>query len=90
MDAGLPPRMQEYDLIGGLTGLGAYLLRRGTHPDLLDGVMHYLVQLFQQPVTVHGEQVPGWWTSDSPGGQPNTAWPDGHGNFGTAHGVAVI
>ena len=88
MDGGLPPRMQEYDLIGGLTGLGAYLLRRGTRPDLLDGVLHYLVQLFQQPVTVHGEQVPGWWTADSPSGQPDTAWPDGHGNFSTAHGVA--
>ncbi|WP_327326636.1 lanthionine synthetase C family protein [Streptomyces sp. NBC_01210] len=88
MDTGRPPRMQEYDLIGGLTGLGAYLLRRGTRPDVLDGVLHYLVQLFQKPVTVHGQQVPGWWTSDSPSGQPDTAWPEGHGNFSTAHGVA--
>ncbi|MDQ0933384.1 lanthionine synthetase C family protein [Streptomyces turgidiscabies] len=88
IDAGNPPRMQEYDLISGLTGLGALLLHRGTHPELLDDVLRYLAQLLQQPVTVNGEEVPGWWTSDSPSGRPDAAWPTGHGNFGMAHGVA--
>ncbi|GAB2925240.1 lanthionine synthetase C family protein [Streptomyces heilongjiangensis] len=88
MEAGHPPRMQEYDLISGLTGLGALLLRRGTHSELLDDVLHYLVRLLQQPIMFHGEEVPGWWTSDSPSGRPDAAWPTGHGNFGMAHGVA--
>ncbi len=88
MEAGRPPRMHEYDLISGLTGLGALLLRRGTHPGLLHDVLRYLVRLLQEPVTVHGEEVPGWWTSDSPSGRPDAAWPTGHGNLGMAHGVA--
>ncbi|WP_158239615.1 lanthionine synthetase C family protein [Streptomyces carminius] len=88
MEAGRPPHMREYDLISGLTGLGALLLRRGTHPELLDGVLRYLVRLLRQPVILHGEEVPGWWTSDSPSGRPDAAWPTGHGNFGMAHGVA--
>ncbi|MFJ6609094.1 lanthionine synthetase C family protein [Streptomyces sp. NPDC091289] len=88
MDSGQPPRMREYDLIRGLTGLGAYLLRRETRPDLLDGVLRYLVRLLQQPVTVQGHSLPGWWTLDSPHGEPDDRWPLGHGNFGMAHGVA--
>ncbi|MGW1032300.1 lanthionine synthetase C family protein [Streptomyces antibioticus] len=88
MEAGRPPRMQEYDLISGLTGLGALLLSRGTHPGLLDDVLRYLVRLLRQPIMFHGEEVPGWWTSDSPSGRPDAAWPTGHGNFGMAHGVA--
>ncbi|MEU3973415.1 lanthionine synthetase C family protein [Streptomyces bacillaris] len=88
MDSGHPPRMREYDLIRGLTGLGAYLLRRGAHPDLLDRVLHYLVRLLQQPVTAEGNSLPGWWTLDGPSGEPDTDWPQGHGNFGMAHGVA--
>ncbi|WP_157996853.1 lanthionine synthetase C family protein [Streptomyces otsuchiensis] len=87
-DAGSPPRMQEYDLISGLTGLGALLMRRGTQAELFDDVLRYLVRLLQQPLTVYGEKVPGWWTSVGPSGRPDAAWPAGHGNFGMAHGVA--
>ncbi|MFF2650443.1 lanthionine synthetase C family protein [Streptomyces sp. NPDC058045] len=88
VDSGHPPRMREYDLIRGLTGLGAYLLRRRAHPDLLDAVLRYLVRLLQQPVTVEGNSLPGWWTLDGPSGEPDSDWPQGHGNFGMAHGVA--
>ncbi|MYU02159.1 MULTISPECIES: lanthionine synthetase C family protein [unclassified Streptomyces] len=88
MDARLPPRMREYDLIQGLTGLGAYLLSTGTRPRLLDDVLLYLVRLLQQPVTVHGHSLPGWWTLDGTTGEPDPDWPLGHGNFGLAHGVA--
>ena len=88
MDSGRPPRMREYDLIRGLTGLGAYLMRRGAHPDLLDGVLRYLVRLLQQPATADGNDLPGWWTLDGPSGEPEPDWPHGHGNFGMAHGVA--
>lgn len=58
------------------------------HAEQLDDVLRYLVRLLQQPVTVNGEAVPGWWTSDSPSARPDAAWPTGHGNFGMAHGVA--
>jgi hypothetical protein len=88
MDSGHPPRMREYDLIRGLTGLGAYLLCRGAHPDLLDAVLRYLVRLLQQPVTIEGNSLPGWWTLDGPSGKPDNDWPQGHANFGMAHGVA--
>ncbi|MGK3103271.1 lanthionine synthetase C family protein [Streptomyces sp. WAC05858] len=88
MRTGRPPRMREYDLISGLTGLGAYLLHRRTRPELLEYVLRYIVRLLLQPVTVDGCAAPGWWTSDSPNSQPDQAWPYGHGNFGLAHGVA--
>ncbi|MBO3682832.1 lanthionine synthetase C family protein [Streptomyces sp. NEAU-YJ-81] len=88
MTTGRPPRMREYDLINGLTGLGAYLLHRRTRPELLEYVLRYIVRLLLQPVTVDGRAAPGWWTSDSPNGRPDQAWPYGHGNFGLAHGVA--
>lgn len=88
MEVGRPSRLREYDLISGLTGLGALLLYRGTQPELLHDVLRYLVRLLQQPVTVNGEEAPGWWTSDSPSGRLDPAWPTGHGNVGMAHGVA--
>ncbi|MFF4806429.1 lanthionine synthetase C family protein [Streptomyces sp. NPDC001351] len=88
MDAGQPPRMSEYDLISGLTGLGAHLLHRRTRPELLEQVLRYLVRLVLHPVTIGSLVLPGWWTSDGPGGRPVNELPHGHGNFGLAHGVA--
>ncbi|AZM47826.1 hypothetical protein DMB38_20360 [Streptomyces sp. WAC 06738] len=88
MDSGRPPRMREYDLISGLTGLGAYFLYRKSRPESLHGVLRYLVRLLQQPVKVGANEMPGWWTSDSPTGHPDDTWPVGHGNFGMAHGIA--
>ncbi|KPI02186.1 Lanthionine synthetase C family protein [Actinobacteria bacterium OK074] len=87
--SGQLPRMREYDLISGLTGLGADLLHRRTRPELLRDVLRYEVRLLLEPVTVDGRRrVPGWWTSDGPGGGPVEELPYGHGNFGLAHGVA--
>ncbi|MFJ8336722.1 lanthionine synthetase C family protein [Streptomyces sp. NPDC094437] len=86
--AGQLPRMREYDLISGLTGLGACLLHRRSRPELLRDVLRYEVRLLLEPVTIDDRQVPGWWTSDSPSGRPVEELPHGHGNFGLAHGVA--
>lgn len=83
-----PARIREYDVVSGLSGLGAYLLRRGTFPGLLEDVLRYIVRLLLTPVTVAGQPVPAWWTLDSPTGQPSPQQTDGHGNFGIAHGVA--
>ncbi|MFE5754688.1 lanthionine synthetase C family protein [Streptomyces massasporeus] len=87
MDSGRPPRIAEYDLISGLTGLGAYLLRR-ERQTALERILSYLVRLLTEPLTIAGQQVPGWWTSDSPRGYAEEgAYSAGHANFGLAHGM---
>ncbi|MGW3635248.1 lanthionine synthetase C family protein [Streptomyces sp. NPDC005122] len=87
MDSGRPPHMAEYDLISGLTGLGAYLLRR-ERETALERILRYLVRLLTEPLTVAGHQVPGWWTADGPRGLPgHGAFSTGHANFGIAHGM---
>ncbi|MER5322263.1 lanthionine synthetase LanC family protein [Streptosporangium roseum] len=78
------PTLAEFDLIRGLTGLGALLLARPTSPPLLLGVLAHLVSL-ARPVQVHGRAMPGWWTSDSPAHEDLDG---GHGNNGVAHGIA--
>ncbi|WP_282793066.1 SCO6880 family protein [Streptomyces sp. CC224B] len=88
IDTRQPPRMREYDLISGLTGLGAYLLHRATRPDLLHKILRYLIRLLRQPIIANGHRLPGWWTSDSPAGKTEADWPLGHGNLGMAHGIA--
>jgi len=86
--AGRPPRMREYDLIRGLTGFGAILLCSPRPGPLLDDVLRYLVRLTAEPITVAGSTLPGWWTTDGPTGEPETAFPHGHINLGLAHGVS--
>lgn len=87
VDRGNLPALQEYDLISGLTGIGAYLLHRDRDPDLLREVLAYLVRL-TQPLDADGEILPGWWCGDHPNDQPASHWPGGHGNLGLAHGIA--
>lgn len=81
------PTLGEFDLIRGLTGLGAYLLHRHRRDDLLRDILHYLVRL-TEPITTHGQKLPGWWTHNRPADQPSATWPGGHGNLGMAHGIA--
>src|SRR5262249_29375886 len=100
IDAGMLPALREYDLIRGLTGIGAYLLHRHqpgpgaplgparTSSSLLGEVLAYLVRL-TQPVTIEdGTVLPGWWTGNAPNDEPSRDWPGGHGNLGIAHGIA--
>lgn len=75
------PAKREFDLITGLTGLGAYLLHRHGNGDLLRDVLAYLVRLTEPP----RDGLPGWWALDSPTGPD---WQGGHGNVGMAHGIA--
>ncbi len=74
---------REFDLIGGLTGLGVYLLHRSTTDDALCEALRYLVCLTQP----HPDGQPGWWAAHGPTGS-GPAWRDGHGNLGMAHGIA--
>ncbi|MFJ7589544.1 lanthionine synthetase C family protein [Streptomyces sp. NPDC097617] len=85
IDRGEVPRTREFDLISGLAGLGAYLLHRGHHSPLLHEVLGYLVRLLEEPVTVAGRPVPGWWSADAPSTRPAS---HGHANLGLAHGLA--
>nr|WP_240942972.1 lanthionine synthetase C family protein [Planosporangium thailandense] len=81
------PTLREFDLIGGLTGLGAYLLYRHGGGELLRDGLSYLVRL-SKPIEVGGETLPGWWTGNGPADQRSAHWPGGHANFGIAHGIA--
>lgn len=90
MDAARRPSQYEFDLTRGLAGLGAHLLRHDPGSDLLRRVLTYLVRL-TRPVRADdaaGTNAPGWWTSDIPSGPRETAFAEGHANFGMAHGVA--
>ena len=88
IDAGVrPDQRREFDLVYGLAGLGAYLLRVDPGGPELAAVLTYLVRL-AQPLAIHdaaGPHAPGWWTSDTPEGQP---LPAGHANLGMAHGIS--
>ncbi|SHL18456.1 lanthionine synthetase C family protein [Actinacidiphila paucisporea] len=79
--------LEEFDAIHGLTGYGAYLLRRD--PDGADtaAVLDYLVRL-TEPLTVDGEHLPGWWVPTGTNGRYALTMPGGHANSGVAHGIA--
>ncbi|MDX3224724.1 lanthionine synthetase C family protein [Streptomyces sp. ME19-01-6] len=87
IDGGLLPRLREFDLIRGLTGLGTYLLHRHNGGQLLEDVLTYLIRL-TEPITMNGEVLPGWWSMDTPSGTPSPSRPGGHGNLGLAHGIS--
>jgi hypothetical protein len=85
IDAGEAARAREYDLIGGLTGLGAYLAHRHHDHPLLRDILRYFVQLTQ---THHTSGRPGWWAAGSPDRRRSSRWEQGHAGFGIAHGIA--
>jgi hypothetical protein len=87
IDAGQLAHASEYDLINGLTGLGAYLLHRHHDHELLHLVLAYLVRL-TQPIHVEGRTLPGWWATGSPDRRQSPRWDGGHAGFGVAHGLA--
>ncbi len=78
---------REYDLINGLTGLGAYLMHRHHDHQLLREILGYLVRL-TRPIQANGETLPGWWATGSPDRRPSPRWDAGHAGFGMAHGIA--
>ncbi len=84
MNAGHATTFAEYDLLRGLTGVGALLLRRQPRGPETKGVLEYLVRL-TEPTFTDGELRPGWWVGHAPTHQ--TAMPGGHANAGMAHGI---
>ncbi|WP_198539070.1 lanthionine synthetase C family protein [Streptomyces graminilatus] len=89
IDRGERPRLGEFDLFYGLTGLGSYLLCRDPHGETLREVLTYLVRI-TWPLEGDAEQLPGWWTEFDPSGSLSQDFPGGHGNLGMAHGVSGI
>lgn len=77
--------LAEFDLINGLTGLGAHLLRRDPNGDLIRQVLEYLVRLTEP---LGAADRPGWWTDLARTSRRSTNLPGGHGNFGMAHGIS--
>ncbi|MFF0293805.1 lanthionine synthetase C family protein [Kitasatospora sp. NPDC004614] len=87
ISAGQPTRFHEYDLLYGLTGIGALLLRTQPGSAALEHVLTYVVEL-THPIQRHQERLPGWWAGHG------FHWHDGahhgpeHLNLGVAHGIA--
>ena len=89
IDAELLPALAEFDTIRGLTGYGAYLLRRNPDATALRAVLDYCVRL-TQPIAHNSELLPGWWTAAGPSGRPDNRFPGGHANNGMAHGIGGV
>ncbi|MEV4615252.1 lanthionine synthetase C family protein [Kitasatospora sp. NPDC049258] len=87
IDTGQLPQLREWDLISGLTGLGAYQLTRHGDTALMRDILAYLVRL-TNPVSVDGGVRPGWWCANGPADLPTRHWPGGHANLGLAHGIS--
>ncbi|WP_330288781.1 lanthionine synthetase C family protein [Streptomyces sp. NBC_00576] len=83
------PQLAEFDAIRGLTGYGAYLLRRDPGSSTMRAVLDYCVRL-TEPITHHGETLPGWWSETGPSGSPEDRFPGGHANTGMAHGIGGV
>lgn len=84
MDRGERPQLAEFDLIRGLTGLGAYWLKHAPDDKTTIDVLAYLVRLTEPLPT---STLPGWWVDHGPAGEPPDAFPGGHSNNGMAHGI---
>ncbi len=90
IDAGLLPKLAEFDTIRGITGYGAYLLRRDPDGSTTRAVLDYCVRL-TEPITHHGDTLPGWWAKTGPSGRPDGGrFPGGHANNGLAHGIGGV
>ncbi|GAA2284737.1 lanthionine synthetase C family protein [Streptomyces atrovirens] len=90
IDTGRLPKLTEFDTIRGLTGYGAYLLRRDPGSPTMRAVLDYCVRL-TEPITHHDETLPGWWTETGPSGSPDDdRFPGGHANSGMAHGIGGV
>jgi lantibiotic biosynthesis protein len=87
IDRGESPGLAEFDLIYGLSGIGAHLLRHAPGSEALERILSYLVRL-TEPLRIDGETLPGWWTGHDPRFTTSPEFPGGHGNLGMAHGIS--
>lgn len=85
-DRGQRPAFAEYDLLHGLTGIGAHLLAHAPGDDALGRILAYLIRL-TEPLCVDGQTLPGWWVFHDPHPRQSGGCPGGHLNLGVAHGI---
>ncbi|GAA4898410.1 lanthionine synthetase C family protein [Streptomonospora salina] len=85
IEAGRLPAPSEFDVINGLTGIGAYLLARAPDSRRTADILTYLVRL-TAPLHHDGDHLPGWWSLRAP--LSRGAFPGGHANLGLAHGIS--
>lgn len=83
------PELREFDLIRGLSGLGAYHLAAHPSHEITSDVLASLARL-TEPLPGAGDGLPPWWTDASPSGEPSPDFPGGHGNFGMSHGISAV
>ncbi|MGC4943924.1 lanthionine synthetase C family protein [Kribbella sp. DT2] len=81
---GRPTTAAVIDVIGGLSGIGRYLLHRRS--DVLPEVLSSLVTVLE-PVEVDGVKVPGWWYDGTTKTTVGPGFEQGQLNFGLAHGI---
>ncbi|MCY8209680.1 lanthionine synthetase C family protein [Bacillus subtilis] len=84
--------MTDYDVIGGLAGIGRYLLYYQNNKDmneLLKDVLRYLIKLTEKK-EVNGVKVPGWYIPSENQFLPieKVKFPNGNFNVGFAHGIS--
>lgn len=82
------PPMAEFDLICGLSGLGAHHLHRKPQNEITADVLSYIVRLTES-LHGHTDGLPGWWTDVGTTGAVTPDFPGGHGNLAMSHGVAA-
>jgi len=86
IDRGELPGFAEYDLLRGVTGIGAHLLDHAPGGDALGRVLDYLVRL-TAPLRTDEGILPGWWVWHDPHVTQSDEFRGGHANLGLAHGI---
>jgi len=88
-------KADQFDLINGLSGVGAYLLEcpNDDKRDVaLKSVLNFLVTLVLDTHEVEGFHVPNWYISkeNQSREEEKTIYPKGNFNFGLSHGIASV
>lgn len=83
-DRQAPGYMGTIDTLGGLAGLGRWLLAR-EHADL-DIVLDALARL-SEPRRVEGTRVPGWWVAPTERTMIGPEFAHGQASFALSHGI---
>lgn len=87
---GEPSAMMLYDLIQGITGIGAYAFVRNDH-SLIEKISTLLIAL-THPIRFEGRMIPGWYVPSKHLvlEEDRISYPKGNFNLGQAHGISGV